>query len=131
MEKFNNFTTNRRFTYESSEKRTSCLALIITLSEQKVKTTIHLKSTDCHHYIHYATSHPEHAKCSFVFSQTLRITRSFSAENKFKNYRSQMKSWFIKREYPEKLIENEIRKVKFCKEEIKTVTILLLRSSPN
>ena len=101
------------------------------LIRQKAKTTIDLKSTDYHQYMHYATSHPEHAKRSFVFSQTLRITRSFSAENKFKNYRSQMKSWFIKREYPEKLIENEIRKVKFCKEEIKTVTILLLRSSPN
>ena len=30
-----------------------------------------------------------------------------------------MKSWFLKREYPEKLIENEMRKVKFCKEGIK------------
>ena len=34
------------------------------------------------------------------------------------NYRSQLKPWVLKREYPEKLIENEIRKVKFCKEEI-------------
>ena len=30
-----------------------------------------------------------------------------------------MKSWFLKREYPEKLIENEMRKVRFCKEGIK------------
>ena len=30
-----------------------------------------------------------------------------------------MKSWFFKREYPEKLIENEMRKVTFCKEGIK------------
>ena len=30
-----------------------------------------------------------------------------------------MKSWFLKREYPEKLIENKMRKVKFCKEGIK------------
>ena len=37
----------------------------------------------------------------------------------FKNYRSQMKSLFLKREYPEKLIENEMRKVMFCKEGIK------------
>ena len=27
-----------------------------------------------------------------------------------------MKSWFLKRGYPEKLIENEMRKVKFGKE---------------
>ena len=30
-----------------------------------------------------------------------------------------MKSWSLKREYPEELIENEMRKVKFCKEGIK------------
>ena len=30
-----------------------------------------------------------------------------------------MKSWFLKRGYPEKLIENEMRKVKFGKEGIK------------
>ena len=40
-------------------------------------------------------------------------------DNDFKNYRSKMKSWFLKREYPEKLVENEMRKVKFCKERIK------------
>ena len=30
-----------------------------------------------------------------------------------------MKSWFLKGEYLKKLIENEMRKVKFCKEGIK------------
>ena len=30
-----------------------------------------------------------------------------------------MKSWSLKREYPEEFIENEMRKVKFCKEGIK------------
>ena len=38
MEKFDNFTTNLRFIYESSEKSVSFLDLIITVSEQKLKT---------------------------------------------------------------------------------------------
>ena len=113
MEKFNDFTPNLRFTYESSEKRISFLDLIMTVSEQKLKTT------DRHQCLHYASSHPEHTKRSVVFSQTLRISRLCSEENDFKNYRSQMKSWFLKRGYPEKLIENEMRKVKFGKEGIK------------
>ena len=122
MEKFNNFTPNLRFTYESNKKSISFLDFIITLSEQKLKTTIHLKSIDRSQYLHYASSHPEHTERSTVFSETLRISRLCSKENNFKNYRSQMKSWFLKREYPEKLIENETRKVKFCKEEIKKKT---------
>ena len=31
-----------------------------------------------------------------------------------------MKSWFLNKEYPRKLIENEMRKVKFSEEQIKT-----------
>ena len=65
------------------------------------------------------SSHPEHTKRSVVFSQTLTISKLCSEENDCKNDRSRMTSWFLKREYPEKLIENEMRKVKFCKEGIK------------
>ena len=124
IENFNNFTPNLRFTYEYSEKSISFLDLIITVSEQKLKTTLHIKSTDRHQYLHYASPHPEHTKRSVVFSQTLRISRLCSEENDFKNYRSQRKSWFLKREYPEKLTENEMRKVKFCKEEIKKAKVV-------
>ena len=108
MENFNNFTPNLRFTYEYSEESISFLDLIITVSEQKLKTTLHIKSTDRHQYLHYASSHPEHTKRSVVFNQTLRISRLCSEENDFKNYRSQMKSRFLKREYPEKLTVNKM-----------------------
>ena len=80
MEKFNNFTPNLRFTYESSEKTISFLDLIITVSERKLKTTLHIKSTDRHQYLNYASSQPEHAKRSVGFSQTLRISRLCSEE---------------------------------------------------
>ena len=62
--------------------------------------------------------------------QNILSTQLFSAKHlelidhvlkreNFKNVRSQIKSWFLKRAYPEKLIENEMRKVKFCNEGIK------------
>ena len=89
-----------------------------------MKTTLHIKSTDRHQYLYYASSHPQHTKRSVVFSQTLRISRLCSEENDLKNYRSQMKSWFLKREYPEKLIENEMRKVKFYKEEVNKTKVV-------
>ena len=71
MEKFNNFTPHLKFTYDSSEKSISFLDLIITVSERKLKTTLHIKSTDHHPYLHYVSSHPEHTKRSVVFSQEL------------------------------------------------------------
>ena len=54
MDKFNNFTPNLRFRYESSEKSIVFLDLIINVSERKLKTTIHIKSTDHHQYVHDA-----------------------------------------------------------------------------
>ena len=105
MEKFQNLTPNIRFAYESSEKSILFLDLIITVSEQKLKTTLLIKFTDRHQYLHYPSSHPEHTKRSVVFSHTLRISRLCSEENDFTNYRSQMKSWFLNRGHPEKLIK--------------------------
>ena len=45
-EKFDNLTPNFKFTHEFSEKSISFLDLIITVSEQKLKTILHIKSTD-------------------------------------------------------------------------------------
>ena len=55
-EKFNNFTPNLRFTYVSIEKSILFLDLINTVSEKKLKTTLHIKFTDCHQHLHYASS---------------------------------------------------------------------------
>ena len=119
MEGFNNFTSNLTFTHECSEKSISFLDLIVTISEQNLKTTLHVRSTDHHQYLRHGSSHPEHTKRSVLFSQTLRISRLCSEENDFKNCRSQMKSWFLKRGSQKKLIENEMRKVKFGNDGIK------------
>ena len=43
MVKFNNFNPNLRFTYESNEKSFSFLDLVITVSNQKLKTALHIK----------------------------------------------------------------------------------------
>ena len=66
---------------------------MVTLSERKFKTTQHIKTKDCHQYLHCTSSNPEHTKRSVVFCQTLRMSRICSEENDFKYYRSQMKSW--------------------------------------
>ena len=118
MDKFNDFTPNLRFAYDSNQNSISFLGLIITV-KKKFDATIYTKATDCYQYLHYASTHPEHTKRSVVFSGTLRMSRLCSEENNFKNFGSKLKSWFLKRKYPEKRIENEMTKGKFCKEGIK------------
>ena len=83
------------------------------LKDGKIATDLHVKPTDRHQYLHFSSAHPNHTKRSVVFSQTLRISRLCSNECDFEWNKEKMRSWFVKREYPEKLIGSEIRKVQF------------------
>ena len=80
-------------------------------SNGKVMTSLHSKPSDCHQYLHYKSSQPEHTKRSIVYSQTLMVKRICSQESDFKEHSSKLKSWFLKRGYPEKTIDTKIKKV--------------------
>ena len=45
-----------------------------------------------------------------MYSQTLKVSRTCSQEEDYKNYYNQMKSWFLSAEH---LIDTEMKKVKF------------------
>ena len=80
---------------------------------EKIATDLHVKPTDRHQYFHFLSAHPNHTKRSVVFSQTLRISRLCSNESDLEQNKEKMRSWFVKREYPEKLVDSEKRKVKY------------------
>ena len=82
------------------------------LKDGKIATDLHVKPTDRHQYLHFSSAHPNHTKRSIVFIQTLRISRLCSNESDFERKKEKMRSWFVKRECSEKLIDSEIRKVK-------------------
>ena len=113
MSSFNSFTPNLKFTYESSKKDISFLDLKVSLTKGKLSTDLHIKPTDCHQYLHYSSGHPEHTKRSIVYSQLLHVSWICSHENDFNRHKSDMKIWFQKRGYPENIIENDMKKVKF------------------
>ena len=75
-----------------------------------------MKPTDHYQYLHYLSSHPEHTKRSIVYSQTLRVNRLCSLEKDFNYHKLNMKEWFIKRGYPESVIDKEIKKVRYSEQ---------------
>ena len=111
LEDLNDFNKYIKFTYEYSAKNITFLK--VGLKDGKITTDLHVKPTDRHQYLHFSSAHPNHTKRSLVFSQTLRMCRLCSNESDFERNKEKMRSWFVKREYPEKLIDSEIRKVKF------------------
>ena len=75
-----------------------------------------MKPTDRHQCFHYLSSHPEHTKRSTVYSQTLRVNRLCSLEKDFNYHKLNMKEWFIKRGYPESIIDEKMKKVPFSEQ---------------
>ena len=91
-------------------------SLNVRFSSGKLQTSLYVKTADCHQYLHFQSSHPKHTKKLIVYSQTLRVSRACSQEEDYKNYCNQMKSWFLKRSYPEHLIDTEIKKLGLSQE---------------
>ena len=106
-----------KFTHESSKESLPFLDLKVELSKGKISTDLYVKDTDRHQYLHYTSSHPNHAKRPIVCSQTLRIKRICSEEKDFEQHIHQMKSWFQKRVYPNKVLDEEPVKVRICNQE--------------
>ena len=113
LESLNTFHPNIKFTHESSKECISFLDLPVSLSGNKLSTDLYIKPTDRHQYLHYSSSHPDHTKKSIIFSQTLRLSRLCSKEIDFVKHKEEMKTWFLKRGYPESISQSEMDKVKF------------------
>ena len=87
--------------------------LSVSLSDGNLYTDLHIKATDCHQHLEYTSSQPEHTKKSIIYSQTLRLSRLCSFEQEFEGHKRNLRSWFVKRRYPEEIIDKEMSKVKF------------------
>ena len=75
LEELNKTHPNLKFTHESSKEKISFLDLSVSLCNGNLYTDLHIKATDCHQYLEYTSSHPEHTKKSIIYSQTLRFRK--------------------------------------------------------
>ena len=64
MADFNAFDPNIQFTYESSKKSIAFLDLDVALYNGRLESTVHIRPTDRHQYLHYSSSHLQHTKQS-------------------------------------------------------------------
>ena len=99
LRSLNEFHTEIKFTYESSNESSAFLDLKVCVKNSKIVTDLHAKSNDCYQYLYYLTAHPNHTKGFSVCNQMLRISRLCYYEENFIKHKPNMKSWFLKREY--------------------------------
>ena len=74
----------------------------IYISSLRIDTNIYIS----HHPIQIIPSAP-------LCILALRVSKICSREFDFRKHISEMKTWFLRRGYPKKLVESEIKKVKF------------------
>ena len=99
--------------FESDKENINCIDVNINLSNGHLMSDMYVKLTDRHQYLYYSSSHPNHIKRSIVYGQSLRARRLCSLESDFLKHCTKMESWFLKRGYPENIIDEEMKKVKF------------------
>ena len=108
LNELNKFHPNLSFTYETSKEMVNFLDLNVSLRNGAISTDLYVKPTDGHQYLHYKSFHPEHIKNSILYSQALRLSRICSSEKDFKGHVDQMKEWFLARDYPENVVNEQI-----------------------
>ena len=113
MKELNSFRDHIKFTFKSDEKNINYLDVNINLFSGHLMTNMYVEPTDRHQYLDYSSSQPNHIKRSIVYSQSLRARRLCSLESDFLKHCTKMKSWFLKRGYPESMIDEEMKKVRF------------------
>ena len=112
----NEFHPNLKFTYQTSQNSVDFLDLRVSLKDGAIFTDLHIKPTDRDQFLHYKSSYPSHIKNSIPFSQDLRISRPCSSQNGFNAHTSHLKDWFLAREYPQKVVKEQIDRVVFGKQ---------------
>ncbi|XP_070549549.1 uncharacterized protein [Ptychodera flava] len=99
-----------QFTLEYSDKQISFLDTLMTLTEDKIETTVYNKTTDKHSYLWTTSCHPSHTFQAIPWSQSLRYRRICSNDDLFQTEATKLKNHLIKRNYKPRTISDAIKK---------------------
>ena len=83
----------------------------VNLKAGAIFTDLHIKPTDGQQFLHYKSCHSSHIKNSIPHSQSLRISAVCSLQNVFNARISNLKDWFLARDYPQKVVKEQFEKV--------------------
>ena len=102
-----------KFTYQYSTEKATFLDVDISKNnEGTLDTSIHVKKTNNHQYIEYSSCHPLSCKKGIPFSQAKRYRRIISDDENFEKELDKLKSYFMKRNYPQHIVDHAFQKAR-------------------
>ena len=93
--------------------------LVMKLVVGKIAIDLYCKSTDSHQYLYHDSCHTEHINRSIVFSQTFPLKKFPLKRNDLHSHVKELKSWFSKRGYPEKVIREQVNRALRSEQKVK------------
>ena len=111
MQRLNASHPNLKFTHDKSKVSINFLDVTVSINGERFETDLHCKPTYCHQFLEFNSAHPIHNKKLIVYNQGLRIKRLCSKKDAFEKHLESLRSWFGKRGYPKKHVDNPIRRV--------------------
>lgn len=100
-----------KYTFNITQDSLSFLDIKCTIKEGQISTSVFYKPTDAHCYLNYESCHPQPCKDAIPKSQFLRLRRLCSDDVDFTTQCSKMKSFFVKRGYPGKVLDRAVTSV--------------------
>ena len=100
----NSFHPASKYTWVLSERSIPFLDINVSISGNRLSTSVHYKPTDSHSYLLH--SHPAHVKNSIPYSQFRRLRRLCSDDTDFSEKAEEMYQFFKTRGYPDPVIHN-------------------------
>ena len=112
IDALNSFHPTIKFTYTISSKEVNFLDVTVTKSDNlHFITEVYVKSTNIHQYVEYSSCHPKACKNGIPFSQCKRYRRIISDDAKFSESVSQLRDFFLERNYPASIVDHALDKV--------------------
>ena len=102
----NSFHPALNYTWVVSECSIAFLDIHVSISGNRLSTSVHYKPTDSHSYLLHSSSHPAHVKSFIPDSQFLRLRRLCSDDTDFSEKAEEMCQFFKTRGYPYPVIHN-------------------------
>lgn len=87
------------------------LDTLVTAKNSGLTTTVYYKPTDSHSYLLYSSFHPRRTREAIPYSQFLRLRRICSDDLDFQNKCEEMKTFFLGKLYPRRVVESAYERV--------------------
>ena len=98
---------NIKFTFEKLEMKVNFLDVVTEIKNGRLSTDRSYKLVDSYQYLQYNYCHEQH-KNIIIYSQTLRLRKICSEKKGLKIHAEDLKGWFLRRCYPQRLAKEQV-----------------------